>query len=586
MLNPVSTWRHVVVALVVPIAPAAVALGLIGGGVYPERFDAKQVAVWPAGGEAVRFREVVDQDFGNADRHGYERNIPTDGGGVTDVDASSPDANADVGISDFGSYVRIRLGDADVTFDGQHRYVLEYTLPDVQLSSGFLRLDIIGTDESFQTGRFEVVVLGFELADTRCHTGPFGAIGGCTLTGGPGEYRVVLEPLAPGDGVSVEGRIVSMTPTDDPGLTIPPLPDRRDVAVLPLAVGTAALGATGAIGAFLLARRRGRNEVSGMGAADAAYAGKGTGTFEIGPTRKVSDAELADMATIEFVPPEGIHPWQGAMLLREKVDADTVGAWFAEQIARERLLIEGGSTPSLSAGPRLSEAPDEDRTRIDGLIGGLGHVSLGKYQPRMATLWKALTKHQQNAAKKSGWWSGAAAGESVKYPLLVAGPLAVVAAAVGIAIWQKWWDHELFAIGLGLALPAVVAGALYAPLLHARSAMGSAMALRVESFRRFLAASEGNHVEWAWQRGLLREYSAWAVALGAADAWGDAVKASGVPQAEVSSAMMPMMVYTYSRSFASSHTAPSKSGSGSSFSSFSGGGFSGGGFGGGSSGSW
>ena len=43
---------------------------------------------------------------------------------------------------------------------------------------------------------------------------------------------------------------------------------------------------------------------------------------------------------------------------------------------------------------------------------------------------------------------------------------------------------------------------------------GSALALRTESFRRFLAASEGRHVQWAWEHGLLREYSAWAVALG------------------------------------------------------------------------
>ncbi|MCB9381923.1 MAG: hypothetical protein H6513_14655 [Acidimicrobiaceae bacterium] len=54
----------------------------------------------------------------------------------------------------------------------------------------------------------------------------------------------------------------------------------------------------------------------------------------------------------------------------------------------------------------------------------------------------------------------------------------------------------------------------YLPLLPVRSVQGSALAIRVESFRRFLLASEGKHVDWAWQRGSCGEYTAWAVALG------------------------------------------------------------------------
>ena len=56
-------------------------------------------------------------------------------------------------------------------------------------------------------------------------------------------------------------------------------------------------------------------------------------------------------------------------------------------------------------------------------------------------------------------------------------------------------------------------------MLSVRSAQGSALALRTESFRRFLHASEAQHVEWAWKHDLIREYSGWAVALGEADAW-------------------------------------------------------------------
>jgi uncharacterized membrane protein YgcG len=137
------------------------------------------------------------------------------------------------------------------------------------------------------------------------------------------------------------------------------------------------------------------------------------------------------------------------------------------------------------------------------------------------------------------------------------------------------------AIAFALVVPAVAAVLMYRNLLPSRSAPGSALALRAESFRRFLVASEGQHVEWAWKHGLLREYSAWAVALGAADAWERAMERSSVPPAELS--MGPLLVYSMAPSFSSAHTAPSSTGGGG------GGGFSGGvggGGGGGSSGSW
>ena len=142
MIGGPGKWTHVLVGISALATPAGVAMGLIGGGNYPERFDAKQVVVYPVSAEGVRIREVVDQDFGSFDRHGYERYIPTDFGTPTDFAASSPDARADFSIDDYGSEVRVRLGDPNTTYDGQHRYLLSYTLPDAHLSSGYLALDI------------------------------------------------------------------------------------------------------------------------------------------------------------------------------------------------------------------------------------------------------------------------------------------------------------------------------------------------------------------------------------------------------------------------------------------------------------
>ena len=151
-------------------APVLALAGLIGGGVHPERFDAKQVVVTPAG-DGVRIRETVDEDFGTSDHHGYERQVINDFGVPADVVASSPDAPADLSVANEGRTTRIRLGDPNQTFDGQHRYVLSYTLPNAQLSTGQLALDIIGDPlhpEQFETRRFEVILAGFELQDPTC----------------------------------------------------------------------------------------------------------------------------------------------------------------------------------------------------------------------------------------------------------------------------------------------------------------------------------------------------------------------------------------------------------------------------------
>ena len=111
-------------------------------------------------------------------------------------------------------------------------------------------------------------------------------------------------------------------------------------------------------------------------------------------------------------------------------------------------------------------------------------------------------------------------------------------------------SSPLFAIVASVIVVGLVAFFAYRTLLPARTATGSALALLTESFRRFLAASEGRHVEWAWDNGLLREYSAWAVALGEAEAWSAAVESSNIPHPEIA-LRGPLLLYTNSSAFRS-----------------------------------
>ena len=602
MIRRATPLSHAVVGIAVLGATGLAGFGVIGGQdqalFRPEHFDAKQVTVRPEGADGVRIREVVDIDFGVFERRGYQREIPNDFGSAVDVTAFSPDANDEVSASDFGSDTRIRIGNPNVFFTGQHRYELEYTLPDAELSRGVLALDIIGNDETFTTDRFEVVLAGFELTDLRCDTGDRNNFGGCEFSqNSDGEYVTVIEPLAPGEGITVGGTIATNATADSAGFAAPPpLPDRNPTGFRPLGLVVLLLTAAAAAAVFIVSRRYGSNEVHGAGgAADAAFGDlpiprNGDPIADV-PTYRVPDSRLADLATIEFVPPRGIEPWQAAALLTERVDDDTVSAWFSQMIARD--AIEVDDDDMLRRGADSVRLSAVDRAHIDRIFTSGDSVELGKYDSSFTSAWTAIQREQLRFIAEAGWWTRGAPGTTSISVRTTAGllvPLIFILVIGGSALATAGRSlltavsNPLIAVVLSVLVVTACAFGVYRSLLPSRSATGSALTLRSESFRRFLAASEGRHVEWAWKNNVVREYSAWAVALGAADAWKRAVESSNIPHPE-RILHGPMFVYSSAGSFRSARTPPSSSGSGGS-SGFSGGGGVGGGGGGGSSGSW
>ena len=603
-LGGLSIWRHAAVVTAVAGSTALVAAGLIGSPQREERFESKQVLVTPAGGEGLHIREIVDIDFGSDERRGYQRLIPNDFGAPVDVDAFSPDAPDDVSVVPEGDMTRIRVGDPAVTNTGQHRYVLTYTLPNALLSTGDLALDIIGNDETLATEHVEIVVAGLDLVDPLCNVGSFGQSGGCDLEpAADGTFRAEIEDLEPGAGITIGGRITEIT--TPPAVAEPPLPPRISENRVPLAIAMVPLGLASGGAAYLWSRRRGRNEVFAGGAADAAYGPTPlspgaqlpppqqlSAARQSDPVRLVADQQLADLATIEFVPPKGVDPWQGAVLLRERIDDQTVGAWFSGLAARDVLSIErdGDDTAVLRPGAQIEGARPDESAVLSGLFTDGDEIALGRYDQDFAKAWTRVRADQERSIAASGFWKRDAPRATrtrfswtivvVLFIWVIIGTGSILSAVFG------WFSSPLGAILFGIVVPGVVGLLAYRTLLPVRSATGSALALRTESFRRFLAASEGRHVEWAWKQGVLREYSAWAVALGAATAWEQALASSSVPPVEYVSG--PLLVYSMGPAFTSAHTAPSSSGG--SGGGFSGGGFSGGsvggGGGGGSSGSW
>lgn len=604
MIGRSTAIRHGVVGGTIAVTTGLAALGVLADpdAGRPERFDAKTVVVAHDGADGVRITEYVDIDFGGEERRGYLREVPNDFGAPIEIVASSPDAADDLAVTRYPSSTEIRIGDPDRTWTGQHRYELSYTLPDARFDEladvPFLFVDIVAPADAFgadpETGRFEVIVTGFELGTTRCDLGQFGIMGGCELVdAGDGTYRVVLEPLAEGDGLSVGGTIERFT--DPVVIESPPLPERRgDWNRGLVALGFLGLGLAGAVPVYLWSRRRGRNEVFVGGAADAAYGAlPPPGSSAAAPAvRLVPDEAMGDLATTEFAPPDGLEPWEGSVLLRERVDDVTVQAWLSGLAGREALqLEERGANLLLSSGPRRAELEEPDAALLGRFLALGDPYTTGKYDAGFSKAWSSVRDSLAERIGRRGWWkrpppgaSRAASSSDIARALLMVGGIlaAITVASIGVLALASSASAWQVSVVIGVTVPAIVALLAYRSFLPARTARGSALALRAESFRRFLHASEAQHVEWAWSKGLLREYSAWAVALGEADAWTNALERANVPE-PARMAAVPMAVHRASRSLGSSRTAPSSSGSG-------GGGFGGGGVGGGGgggrSGSW
>lgn len=601
MLRKVGPASHIAVGLGILGASALGLFGVVGAGddgvVRSEHFDAKQITVSPAGlgfPDGVAVREVVDIDFGLAERRGYQRIIPNDFGKPTEVSAFSPDANDEVSVVEIGDDTRIRVGNPNVTFTGRHRYEVDYVLPEARLSTGELALDVIGNIETNRTDRFEVVLIGFDgLDDPECAIGSIGVIGGCEFVADGDAWRAVIEPLEPGEGISVFGSFETADPaTELP--PVPPVPEWRNAPFWTLGIAIAIAGTVTATAIFLIMRRRGSNTVFGAGGSADAAVGlplppPGLAVHDVA-THRVPDDKLAELATIEFVPPRGIEPWHGSVLLRECVDDESVRAWFSEMIARGTIIPSGeGKNMILTVGPTDNTLSERDRSLLAELFRHGPEVPLGTYRKSFANVWKKIREQQAETIDDAQWWErpiatskvtvGGATGVLV---WIVIGSVAFFGAITPIlAVLAAFLSNSWSALAFSVLLVAAIATLAYRTMLASRTATGSALTLRTESFRRFLEASEGQHVEWAWERGVLRDYSAWAVALGAADAWSSAIKASEVPERN-SYLFGPLVLHTNLSAFSSTTTAPSSSGSG-------GGGFSGGvggGGGGGSSGSW
>ncbi len=593
---------------------------------------------------SAQVTEVIDYNFGiSTDRHGIFRVIP----GLTvttPVSVSSPDAPAGTEITSESDGIRIRVGDPNTTVSGRHRYQIDYDLPGVRRGDT-VDWEAVGFDWDVGMDEVEVhLVTPFELDGAQCDQGPAGSSDPCTIEQvEPGHVVATVDSLGANEGVSIEGQVGAAL-TSPPAVPTPPAgaPDDPGTGLLPPAGTAAAAAALVAVPTTLVVRRAGRERVAPGGAADAAFAGGppvgGSSPWPTAPPVppppalpgadvatapapspaavapeptppvsswtppdtgysaseiRVDAAELAQMATTEFAPPSGISPAQGGIVLHEEVRNEHKVAWLIQAAVDGVIDLDDGTGEGARPGAgttirRIAGAPAsaEQQEVFSRMFVNDPVIDLGSYDKHFASGWSLVGSRLDDWRRTSGLWDTRADSRrvSVRVIGIVAAIAGAIAAAAGGAFAARNGAPWLALAALGGAIAgAGVAAAAGAWELHVRTAAGSALWLRVESFRRFLAGSEAYHAEEAAKRGVLREYTAWALALGEINRWSQAVRASTIAP-EVAGVHYAYMAPLLLASTMSTATAPSSSGSG--VGGGFGGGSVGGGAGGGGGGSW
>ena len=593
-MKPGARRRRSLVALVFLTAVVFAGTLVLAFLARPEHVVRMVAQAQVAANGSAQVTETIDYRFAGFQKHGIYRDVPGLAADSTHIVVTQDGRPAQVLVTSNEIALpdaHIRIGDPGHTISGDHAYVVAYPLPTVIDVAGNLEWNGVGTAWVVDIDHAEVDVAGpWTWTSPTCQRGVEGSTDPCTVTQPrPGLLEAHVDGLASHEGITIRAgrgaRLAAAPALPTPGpVRWPPL------GTSPFLVAAAAAVAVLVAGLAMrgLLERLGRDEVVGAGATDVAFADDTTGS-----ARRVSAKELAGMASIEFAPPKELSSWQGGILSAEEVlDAHKV-AWLLEAaIAGHVSLDEHGGELTLTrlAPPATPPAPapqagavDDTAQLLDIGFAGRPSLALGSYDPSFAAMWKVVGARLATWTAGSDLWEPRSrrrqgATRALGALAAVVGLLGVAGATYGVARHGSGYLPLVVIAGAfaGLGLAAVTAGFE----LMVRTPKGSGLWVRVESFRRFLHDSEGPQAEEAAKRGVLRQYTAWAIALDEVGHWSKAVEAAGT---EIGSVDRSGLGYVYLapllvRSTQTASVAPHSSGGV--------GGGVGGGFGGGGGGSW
>ena len=432
-----------------------------------------------------RFFDEADQSATNARREPYDISVTRDG---------SPEPFELLNENN-GRITNVRIGSADVTIPpGEHTYVIDYKIDGV-LEEGttgpptqfYWNLIPGGWLQEIDTANL-TVHLPVAASGVQCARGA-GQAGGCTAEGdGTETVTVDVEALSPNTPVTV--KIGLDMPTPDTGTSVPwaarfdPVLGRSLTNLL-LVLALAVLA--GAFGAWQASKVR----------------------------------EKTPPYPLQYGPPDGVGPAQGAYIMTERTGKKDFVASIMEAAAKGSLSLDrsGDSwTVTDTQGPQGWAGLDPVTQRVARLTGGPGlaftaspgSVSSGEKLKSELAGFESATR---SWATSEGFMQRAGLGCLGGLFVIGGGILALLIAG-----------GNFFDMGIVALIPGMLAAGA-APVLASgantrRTAKGRDLWSKVGGFYRVLSTpSSQNRFDFSGRQDLYTAYIPWAVAFDCADQW-------------------------------------------------------------------
>ena len=536
------------------VVPLLWSMGFAGGGKYDEHVASWRIRFMPTE-NGVGVYESIEMDFGNDRRTGIDRSISNSLGApalvsglpFSDSPGEVPLPGSTMTLTYAEQAIRTR-GDATVARleagGGQladvHQLIALYALPTALGPGDTFEYELIGPDRSVDATDVTVYVDRVELDSPMCRRRSRVP---CELQRTAEGYEIHLASLPADDALTIGGTITGVRPPADRLLSLQA--DIRGRPALGWILWLLPIGAAVAGWHLSLSRWRRRSAAKWRAVAP--------------PVVDANGEPLPALVALS-----SLSPWEGSALLHHEVGLSSAAAWFAEQVAAGVLTVDTvNSVAVFRRGPSFDDADLGMRDELARLFGRKADIRLEPYQRPMKRVVGVVRHRQASALQVHPWWRRFAPGGRDWFSPQVVGVLvgwALVLAALVVTHWSYSWP---VAFALLVLVPASVNAAVAWWMAPQLGAEGEEAVAALAPLQQMLRRADTSHVEAAHRAGLLPEYGAWAVALGASNRWLAAVRAADIPADAVDAALAPLEMgrnggpWSISGSFPSNELQPS-----------------------------
>ncbi len=572
-------------------------------------FDA-QVVIDKDGSMTVT--ERLDVDFQGLAKHGIFRDIPIayeyqgDQTRFYDLSVKSV-TNGDghghqYSVTNTDTFVRIKIGDPNVTITGAQTYVIAYTVRGAL--NGFADHDELFWNASgnewpvaIERGLLKVTLPSGGIQQVACFQGPTGSKEACAAEAGGASAQFASTRLLPaGEGFTVVAGFPKGVVSDPaPILRTRPREGFGMFAVTPMTLAGAAFTALIAVAGLWWAWwTYGR---------DKAY----TSVYYLtrNPEEQTAPLFKHQAVVVEYAPPEGLRPAEIGVLLDEGADTLDVSATIIDLAARGFLRIEEYKTEGVIFG--LGSTTDWRFVKLDAVEAE--RTSTKAYERKLYSDLFATSTIVTLSSLRNTFYSAVAATKDLLYRQVQqdqwfpASPDGMRNQWRGIGLGAMvlggllaWGAGKEMGAGL-VFVPVVGAGLALLPLasvMPRRTAMGSELLRRSLGFREYLVTAETHRQQFNEQTNIFAKYLPYAMVFNCVHKWAAALAVLGVEPSHAMGGWYVGAGYGGFANFSNQMSAFSdqlgaaitSTPGGSGSSGFGGGGSSGGGGGGGGGGSW